>query len=551
MMKYIYKYKYFFIAFALVLAILPLKAHAANRFDIVGWRDESRHNAVTGVKINGVALSEYNPSMFESVSSLNRVTEAESSWLSVEITLEDGYTLSTGSSTLYLSGVQSEADHITVSNSATSIQLPSAAASETDKELYLVFKTEREPEPGSTGMTPIDSVVVDVSGLDCAAEISEDLALDVSVPSGKGYAVVPDSVCPVEKQGINYIENITPFTAGSRESVIYKLDLTDRGSYIFSESLDADDITINNGTLLDSYMITFDGSDDESVVHELCLTVSINAGHTWGEWTQTVAPTCNKPGTEERVCKNDANHKETREVAIDPNAHSWDDGKVTTAPTYTKPGVMTYTCTGCKATRTESIPMLDDELLATMKAKGKTSFVISWTKVPDADGYDIFFNKCDGKESGTMKKVKTVKGNKTLKWTKKGLKKQTAYKAHVKAWKMEISKKTYIKQSLTVHAFTSGGSKKYSNPKSVTVKKATVTLEKGKTSKIKASVKKVDKKKKLIPKTHAAKLRYLSTDKKVATVDKSGKITAVGTGTCKIYAVTVNGAYKAVNVTVK
>ena len=53
-----------------------------------------------------------------------------------------------------------------------------------------------------------------------------------------------------------------------------------------------------------------------------------------------------------------------------------------------------------------------------------------------------------------------------------------------------------------------------------------------------------------MPTSHAAKLRYLSTDTKVATVSKSGKITAKGKGTCTIYVYAVNGARKAVKVTV-
>ncbi|MBQ9003981.1 MAG: hypothetical protein IJ087_19220, partial [Eggerthellaceae bacterium] len=50
--------------------------------------------------------------------------------------------------------------------------------------------------------------------------------------------------------------------------------------------------------------------------------------HNWGEWTQTKAPTCVAVGEEEHVCSRDGLHKETREVAIDPNAHDWGE------PTY-------------------------------------------------------------------------------------------------------------------------------------------------------------------------------------------------------------------------
>ena len=102
-----------------------------------------------------------------------------------------------------------------------------------------------------------------------------------------------------------------------------------------------------------------------------------------------------------------------------------------------------------------------------------------------------------------------------------------------------------------MHAYTSGASKKYTNAKSITVNKTKVELKKGKTFKIKAKVKKLKKNKKLMPKTHVATIRYLSTDKKVATVSKSGKITAKGKGTCYVYAYAHNGVYKKIKVTVK
>ena len=102
-----------------------------------------------------------------------------------------------------------------------------------------------------------------------------------------------------------------------------------------------------------------------------------------------------------------------------------------------------------------------------------------------------------------------------------------------------------------VHAYTSGGTSKYTNAKSVTVKKPRVSLKAGKTYKIKANVVKLQKGKKLVPTSHAPKLRYVSSNKKIATVSKSGKITAKSKGSCKVYVIAVNGVSKAVKVTVK
>jgi uncharacterized protein YjdB len=71
----------------------------------------------------------------------------------------------------------------------------------------------------------------------------------------------------------------------------------------------------------------------------------------------------------------------------------------------------------------------------------------------------------------------------------------------------------------------------------------------GKTATIKATVKLENEKKKAIK--HEPLLRYTTSNKKVATVTKSGKIKAKGKGTCKIYVISNNGMTKAVKVTVK
>lgn len=541
-MKYIKKYKYFFTALALALVIIPLQTHAFDdhSFDIVGWYDESCNDAVTSVKVNGIELSEYNASMFDSLPEINRVTAEESSVINVEITLEEGYTLSsTGGPVLYLSGVQSGSRHISSSTSTDSIQLPPSPFDENDQELYLEFTTERDFQSGG-GMITIDNVELDAKAIDCAAEINEDHAPDISVPSNSGYRIVPDSVCPVEKEGSNYIENISPYVASSRSEAIFKLDLEDRGSYVFSDDLDPEDITIHNGKVLDCDLITSGGPDPESAVRELCLTVSIELtlSHSWGECIPLDST------THQKICANDSDHVVTEN-------HTWDAGKVTKEATCSKTGVRTYTCTGCKATRTKSIPKLDKTLLVKLKTKGKTGLIISWTKVSGAEGYDIFFRKCDSKDTAKLKKIKTIKGNKKFSLTKKDLKKHASYKASVKAWKKNGGKKTYIRESLIVHTYTGGGTKAYTDPKAVTVNKASATLNKGKTFQINAKVIKLNKKKKLISKNHDKWLRYLSSNKEVATVSSSGKITAVGKGACKIYVVSVNGVRKTVKVTVK
>lgn len=196
----------------------------------------------------------------------------------------------------------------------------------------------------------------------------------------------------------------------------------------------------------------------------------------------------------------------------------------------------------------QSGPKVGSVLLAKMTAKGSNTLVLSWTKVKNAEGYDVFFDKCS--RNGECRMAETIHGNNTLKWTKKELVKEAAYRAYVKAWVMKGGKKSYIKTSPTVHVYTSGGTRNYTNPKSVAIKRTSISLKVGKRYKIKAKVRKLKPGKKLLPKRHEAKLRYMSSNKKVATVSRSGRITARGKGSCVIYVYAANGVSRKVRVTV-
>ena len=240
------------------------------------------------------------------------------------------------------------------------------------------------------------------------------------------------------------------------------------------------------------------------------------------------------------------------EPAPTGHVHVWGDWKVTKEPTPTAKGIRERVCSDDMShIERENIPA-SSRLFTKMTSKGKNSLVITWSKMKGASGYEIYFTKCDHKSKNNIcKKIKTVKAGKTLKCIKKGLKGKTSYKAFVIAYKVINGEKVYMDTSLAVHAFTSGGNKVYTNASKMKVKKARLTLNKGKTSKIKATVTKQKKSRKMKLSNHAAKLRYISSNKKVAVVNSKGKITAKSKGKCKIYVITVNGVRKTVSVTVK
>ncbi len=196
-----------------------------------------------------------------------------------------------------------------------------------------------------------------------------------------------------------------------------------------------------------------------------------------------------------------------------------------------------------------------------IEPKGKDKIVLAWSEVSDAKGYDIFMSRCNhgGKEI-TPKLIKTIKNKNTTQWTVTGLKPNKSYKAIIKAYtKDKNGKKKYISKSPLMHFYTAGGTKNYTNAKSIKLDKSDGKIKKGNkltlkvkdTYNIKASVKKADKKKKLMPDSHVKTLRYRSSDPGVASVGASGKITAKKPGKCKIYVYAHNGVNKTINLTVK
>ena len=270
----------------------------------------------------------------------------------------------------------------------------------------------------------------------------------------------------------------------------------------------------------------------------------------YAKWTETPHQHDWKPATctEPKTCKTCG---ATEGKAL---GHKWDAGEVTKKATEKATGVKTYTCTVCKATKTETIPKLKPSTpktsgtpLVRMTAKGDNSLVVSWSKIQGADGYDIYFAYC----GETSKYAATVKGNKTFSWTKTGLKKGRCYKAYVKAYVMRNGKKTFVKCSPLVLAYASGGSGNYTSAKAVTVEKASANLTVGRAFQIKPSIVKQNKNKYLMPKKFAPTFRYMSSNEKVATVSSGGKVTAKGKGSCYIYVYAHNGVSKQVKITVQ
>jgi len=224
------------------------------------------------------------------------------------------------------------------------------------------------------------------------------------------------------------------------------------------------------------------------------------------------------------------------------HTHKYTAYKLTRKATTKQSGLLTKTCKECG----KKITMRVNPVVAKAVVKTKTSAKITWKKVKGAKRYQVYFAK-------NGKKFKKVKTTTKLTFTKKSLKKGLKYKFKVVAQRKINGKWKTISTGYIGH-FVAGNlskDKKYTNVKSITVKKAKVTLKVGRTSKIKATAKKVKASKKLLPKSYCATFRYLSTNTAVAKVSKAGKITAKKKGTCYVYVIGKNGVWKSIKVTVK
>ena len=177
------------------------------------------------------------------------------------------------------------------------------------------------------------------------------------------------------------------------------------------------------------------------------------------------------------------------------------------------------------------------------------NLTVKYTKVQNADGYDIYAGYC-GTSSYPL--AKSIKGNTVYSTTLtkiggKAIDTKKNVFLYVVAYKNVNGKKVTLVRSASLHI--AGANSTRTNVKSVKVAKTAISLKKGKTTTLKPTVTLVNNKKHAISCTN--QVRYASCNKSIATVDANGKITAVAPGTVNIYAYASNGVRVKIVVTVK
>lgn len=269
--------------------------------------------------------------------------------------------------------------------------------------------------------------------------------------------------------------------------------------------------------------------------------------HEWGEWQQTKAPTCTEKGTETRVCKNNPEHTETRDVEkvahdvsknwlhdetnhwkectvchtkSDIAAHDFGEWTEVTAPTYVADGAKKRTCNTCGYSENGTIDKLvavssitiDGEQTLTLKVNEVATLVA--TVLPD---------------NATDKTIEWTSSDNEVVEVARG--RLLAHKAGDAVITATAKDGQGAKATVTVKVIVEAESVEVSGAKHVAIN-GTVTLA--------ATV---------APENATDKTVTWTTDNdKIATVDKNGVLTGVAEGKVVVTATTANG--KTANISV-
>lgn len=266
--------------------------------------------------------------------------------------------------------VRSRAATISVGGSALppNIKVVSSIIAETNQPASIMC-TASDPKGGTVEYTWMETTtgeLKDVVVINRGTEINETLNCDTSTPGTRYF------VCMVTTSngGMGY-SSVVPVTVTEQaETCVELLRAPDKVVYTSGECLDLTGLMVRVTTSKGSF-ISMNGEGLEITKNPLVTVgeqkiriaygdamdifiVTVNKAshqHKFGEWMVTTEPTCTENGIKAREC--DCGYTERAEIP--PTGHQWDEGKITKIPTEDADGEKTFSCTVCKATKTEVI----------------------------------------------------------------------------------------------------------------------------------------------------------------------------------------------------
>ena len=199
----------------------------------------------------------------------------------------------------------------------------------------------------------------------------------------------------------------------------------------------------------------------------------------------------------------------------------------------------------CVTVKISKRPAPGGKMNPVLKSAGKTSLKLSWTKMKNVDGYDVFMAGCTGQK---FRQVKSVSASKDF-CRVDNLEKGACYKMFIRAYVLDgKGKKNYVAKTRTVHSYTNSGNGEETNPKDIRLNTREITVAAGEKANISATL--IGEIPGLPVLDHMDALRFESSDEKIAKVSEDGKVTGRQEGTCKIRVNACNGLFKTVTVTV-
>lgn len=179
----------------------------------------------------------------------------------------------------------------------------------------------------------------------------------------------------------------------------------------------------------------------------------------------------------------------------------------------------------------------------------ETSLKLKWKTVKKADGYIIYRYS---KKNSAYIAVKSIKNAEITEWIDKQRETNKVYKYKIVSYKKINQRKIFSKKSGYVMAKTYQRDKVKINAREPKVSNRKVYLGLCSSKKIKTRVLASKYGMNENKRAFSTKVRWYSSNNKIAKVDKKGKITAGTTpGKCNIYAVAHNGRRTKIKVTVK
>ncbi len=181
---------------------------------------------------------------------------------------------------------------------------------------------------------------------------------------------------------------------------------------------------------------------------------------------------------------------------------------------------------------------IDAPIKVTVKKISNNKLKISWNKVPGKTKYVVY------KKKG-HKYVKIAIVNKN-KYIDKKVQKNRYYSYKIRSMKDYNGKKVYSNYSIYGSYFLESKKSHYTNVKRISIDKKKKIINVGSVTKLRARIKLENYNRKLKKK----KIRWYSTNSKVAKVDKYGNIKALSNGNATIYAIAHNGKSASIKIKV-